>query len=423
MKREASIAIPDGDLQRLEAYGVAIRQIRSGQFLARQCLSVSGSTVDPANPVDVLGYELAQLAQWLELRFGEFRKILEVSEEISSELFAEKVLDRIYQTFSSLIPYDRIGCALLSENGQRLSAYWARASYENLKINKHYTADMAGSSLETTLVSGKPRIINDLEEYLFYHPDSVSTQLILAEGIHSNLTCPLIANGKPLGFLFFSSCQTNTYRDLHHDIFLQIAGQVSVLIERSLLYQQLFEVNRQLMEAHQQLKEQSMHDALTGVLNRGAIFELLNSHLCEAGRKKRLVAIIMADLDHFKDINDNHGHLAGDAVLHTVATTIEKTLRGYDHVGRYGGEEFLIILSEADVQTACEVAERVRQTVAALAVPCDGDVIRLSLRQGVALSYDDERADRLIARADAALYLAKQEGRNCYRLAPSGIAK
>ncbi len=218
MKREASIAIPDGDLQRLEAYGVAIRQIRSGQFLARQCLSVSGSTVDPANPVDVLGYELAQLAQWLELRFGEFRKILEVSEEISSELFAEKVLDRIYQTFSSLIPYDRIGCALLSENGQRLSAYWARASYENLKINKHYTADMAGSSLETTLVSGKPRIINDLEEYLFYHPDSVSTQLILAEGIHSNLTCPLIANGKPLGFLFFSSCQTNTYRDLHHDI-------------------------------------------------------------------------------------------------------------------------------------------------------------------------------------------------------------
>ena len=365
---------------------------------------------DVADPIDMLGHELAQLAEWLELRFEEFHKIQKVSEEIGNELYAENVLDRIYSTFSSLIPYDRIGCALLTDNGQIVRAYWTRAIYPNLKINKNYTAQLADSSLEAILVSGVPRIINDLENYLFDHPRSVSTQLIVAEGIRSSLTCPLIANDKPLGFLFFSSCRKDTYRDLHHDIFMQLAGQVSVLIEKSLLYQQL-------AEAHQQLKELSMRDALTGVLNRGTIFELLNKHLQKAERKKRPVAIIMVDLDHFKAINDEHGHLGGDAVLRTVATAIEKSLRSYDHIGRYGGEEFLIILNETDIKAACEAAERVRKAVEALKVQHENRIIQLSLSQGIALSCGDEQAEHLIARADAALYLAKQEGRNCCRLA------
>ncbi len=396
--------IKSSDLQRLETYSTAVRQMRNGEFHAITAPS------DVTGPVNILGHELAQLAEWLELRFEEFRKIQKVSEEISSELFAENVLDRIYSTFSSLIPYDRIGCALLADHGQVVRAYWTRAIYPDLKINKNYTAQLAGSSLETILVSGEPRIINDLESYLFDHPGSVSTQLIVAEGIHSSLTCPLIANGKPLGFLFFSSCRKDTYRDLHHDICMQIAGQVSVLIEKSLLYQQL-------AEAHQQLKELSMRDALTGVLNRGAIFELLNKYLQKAERKKWPVAIIMVDLDHFKAINDEHGHLGGDAVLRTVATAIEKSLRSYDHVGRYGGEEFLIILSEADSSTASEAAERVRKAVEALKIQHENRIIQLSLSQGIALSCGDEQAEHLIARADAALYLAKQEGRNCCRLA------
>lgn len=412
MKRKTSITITDSDLQRLESYSSALRQMRTGQFPA---LPAPGNV---AGPINAIGYELAQLAEWLDLRFKEFHKIQAVYEEIGSELFAESVLDRIYNTFTSLIPYDRIGCALLVENDQKLSAYWARAAYAELKIRKNYTAHMAGSSLESILATGEPRIINDLEDYLFEHPDSISTQLIVAEGIRSSLTCPLIANGKPLGFLFFSSCEKNTYRDLHHDIFLQIASQISMLIEKSLLYSRLFEQNRQLIDAHQQLKEQSMHDALTGTLNRSAIFELLNDHLCEAERKKWSVAIIMADLDHFKAINDKHGHIAGDTVLRTAAATMKKALRDYDHIGRYGGEEFLIILNEADIKTANEVAERVRQAVEVLDIQHEGKVIRVSLSQGIALSHGDERADHLIARADAALYIAKQEGRNCCRSAP-----
>lgn len=409
------MSIEDSDLQRLETYSTVVRQMRSGQFCP---IEVPASEEGPS-PVDLLGKELVELAKWLELRFGEFRKILEVSEEINRELFVENVLDRIYNTFSSLIPYHRLGCALLIKNDQSLQAYWARASYAGLKIEKHYTERMEGSSLEAILATGKPRIINDLERYLADHPESVSTKLIVAEGVRSSLTCPLIAHGKSLGFLFFSSCQKNTYRDLHYDLFLQIAGQVSVLIEKSLLYQQLFDLNQQLVEAHRQLKEKSMHDALTGVLNRGAIFELLDSRLCEARRKGWVVAVIMADLDHFKSINDSHGHLAGDAVLRSVAAAIRNALRGYDHIGRYGGEEFLIVLGEADSAAACKVAERVRRAVEALEVQYEGIVIKPSVSQGIALAGGDLRADKLLVRADAALYLAKQSGRNCCRLAPA----
>jgi diguanylate cyclase (GGDEF)-like protein len=240
----------------------------------------------------------------------------------------------------------------------------------------------------------------------------VSTQLIVAEGIRSSLTCPLIANGKPLGFLFFSSREKNTYRDLHQDIFLQIAGQVSVLIEKSQLYQQIFELNRRLIEAHQQLKEQSMRDALTGALNRGAVLELLENRLCLAGRQKQPVTVIMADIDHFKAINDSHGHLAGDAVLRAVVTAIDKVLRDYDRVGRYGGEEFLIILDDTGGDTACQIAERIRKAVEALEVLHEGKVIRLSLSQGVALAGSGESPNHLLSRADAALYRAKREGRN-----------
>ncbi|WP_209010989.1 sensor domain-containing diguanylate cyclase [Labrenzia sp. PHM005] len=415
MKTGAPAPIGETDLQRLENYGSAVRQMRAGQF---DKVSAPNNVADP---IDAFGHELAQLGQWLEVRFSEFRKLQELSEEIGSELFAENVLDRIYKTFRSLIPYDRIGCALLEDDGQFLCAYWARADYLDTRLNKNYTAKMAGSSLEQIIATGKPRIINDLEEYLAQNPGSKATRTIIAEGIRSSLTCPLIANGKPIGFLFFSSREKNTYDNVHHDIFLQIAGQVSVLIEKSLLYQQLFDLNTLLSEAHQQLKEQSMHDALTGVLNRGAIFELLEHDLSKAKRNNKPVTVIMADIDHFKSVNDNHGHIAGDAVLNLVATRIKNALRGYDHVGRYGGEEFMVVLSDTDLTATADIAERVRQSVEVLEVQHEDHTIQVTLSQGIAMSNGNETIDDLVARADKALYRAKQDGRNRYCMETSSL--
>jgi GAF domain-containing protein len=103
--------------------------------------------------------------------------------------------------------------------------------------------------------------------YLANNPKSLSTQLIVSEGIQSSLTCPLIADDKPIGFIFFSSKEKNTYIDAHQKVFISIARQISVLVEKSRLYQHIYDLNNQLITALSQLKEQSSRDALTSILN------------------------------------------------------------------------------------------------------------------------------------------------------------
>lgn len=387
-------------IEQLERYRDAVRAMREGQF---QGVALPASGTHGA--VAALGQDLALLGTWLDQRFAEFRKLQEVTLEIGGGLFIDNVLDRIYDAFDTLIPYDRIGCALLSDDTQVLRSHWARANYDGMRVNRGFSARLTGSSLTTVLASGKPRILNDLDAYLFEHPNSVSTQLIVAEGIRSSLTCPLVANSKPLGFLFFSSRDKNVYRNLHHDLFMQIAAQVSMLVEKSLLYQQLFDLNKQL-------KELSTHDSLTGLFNRSAILDALNARIKQAERKSRPVSVIMVDLDHFKAINDTHGHLAGDAVLRAVAGAMQGALREYDQLGRYGGEEFLVVLDDTDVESARLVAERMRCAVEDQTVEHDGQMLRLSASLGLAQARSGERPEGLIARADAALYSAKESGRN-----------
>jgi hypothetical protein len=140
------------DLSRLEHFRTTVRAMRAGHF---RVAVPPGS--DKTDAIDALGHELTQLAGWLDRRFAEFRKLQEVAVEIGGGLFTDNVLDRIYNSFSALIPYDRIGCALLVEEERALRAYWARATYPDLKINRGFTARMAGSSLETIFSTGKPR--------------------------------------------------------------------------------------------------------------------------------------------------------------------------------------------------------------------------------------------------------------------------
>ncbi len=166
-----------------------------------------------------------------------------ITEKINAGLTFEEILAALYGAMRSVLPYDRIGCALLDDNGTVLRSRWNRASYEPIHLKGDFSGRMQNSSLARILETGEPRILNDLEAYLIDHPESVSTRLIVEEGIRSSLTCPLVARNRPVGFLFFSSRSIGTYRDAHVDLYRRIAGQVSLTLEKSRLYDRVVELN------------------------------------------------------------------------------------------------------------------------------------------------------------------------------------
>ncbi len=154
-------------------------------------------------------------------------------------------------------------------------------------------------------------------------------------------------------------------------------------------------------------------DVLTGALNRRAFFEYGEKEYERAMRYKTTLAVIMIDLDHFKLINDNFGHAVGDATLIEVLNTLHKLIRNVDTIGRIGGEEFAALLPQTDLQTATELAQRLRSAVEELKVTVDGLSISITASFGVAvIDVANETLDESLKRADAALYRAKENGRN-----------
>ncbi len=168
-----------------------------------------------------------------------------------------------------------------------------------------------------------------------------------------------------------------------------------------------------LLQAQAALRHEATHDRLTGLWNRGMILDHLKRELSRTRRETKSLAVLMADLDHFKRVNDVHGHGAGDAVLREVGRRMRSVLRDYDAIGRYGGEEFLLVLAGAGASVAREVAERVRAAVEAAPV-LDGRLelsVSASLGAACTTSVGFE-ASALVQVADRALYRAKAAGRN-----------
>jgi diguanylate cyclase (GGDEF)-like protein len=176
----------------------------------------------------------------------------------------------------------------------------------------------------------------------------------------------------------------------------------------------ILDLQEELVVAREALRDQATHDGLTGLLNRVTILDALRTELTRAAREHHPVAVLMVDLDHFKLVNDTYGHLAGDAVLREAARRMMSSVRPYDSVGRYGGEEFLIVLPGCDAPAAQAQAERFREALACEPITTGGQSIRVTCSIGVSGSTGPSvsSSDSLVRDADLALYQAKDGGRN-----------
>jgi len=178
-------------------------------------------------------------------------------------------------------------------------------------------------------------------------------------------------------------------------------------------------LENRLVEAREEMRFKASHDALTTLWNRAVILELLARELSRAHRENATTVIILCDIDHFKAVNDSFGHLVGDEVLRETAKRLLASVRLYDFVGRYGGEEFLVVLNNCDPAFAFARAEEIRNTIAQRPVQTSTGPVPVTMSLGLLLSHEwgTRPAEELLHEVDAALYAAKRAGRNCVKVA------
>jgi diguanylate cyclase (GGDEF)-like protein len=247
----------------------------------------------------------------------------------------------------------------------------------------------------------------------------------------SVMCVPLISRGKTLGAIYIENrSEENLFSEEDLKTLEHFAAQAAVSIENAILNDELetrveertselARINKLLRDEIEERKrvEKRLHqlattDPLTGALNRRHFFNLAEQEFDRSQRYDRQIAIILLDVDHFKEINDNYGHIAGDQLLQTVSERFVNNLRQMDLFGRYGGDEFVILLPETELEQAKLAAERLHQVVTEDIVNTSRGSIPLQLSLGVASLSNKDDMEKLLIKADQALYTAKEAGRN-----------
>ncbi|WP_408155279.1 GGDEF domain-containing protein [Herbaspirillum lusitanum] len=239
--------------------------------------------------------------------------------------------------------------------------------------------------------------------------------MLLMHLIRKRVVRPLVDAKNLVVSLAEGNLDANIPRSRHAD---EVGGMMRAL---QVLRARIMERNslaREREELITQLQASSNTDFLTGVWNRRAFYTHAQQQMAVAQRYQRDLAIVMFDIDWFKRINDEYGHLAGDEILRGVAQTVQQLLRKVDVLARYGGEEFIVLLPESDLQNGMAVAQKLREALEQKSFVVDGgQELRVTASFGVAASVGQQALEQLIKLADEALYTAKDQGRNRVEMA------
>lgn len=340
-------------------------------------------------------------------------------QQLERGVLLDETLARVADAFRPLIPFDRIDCSFLEEDATRLVTYWVQSTLGALKLNPGFARALSLSSLEQVLATGEPRVVDDLQRFATQHPESVATRRLIDEGGRSSLAGPLVVDGVPIGFLSFTSGALGAYTSQHQALFREVAPSVSAVVAMSRAYEQLVAHNRTLIERNQRLQVVATTDPLTGVMNRRAIDHVLQRAWLKHVQERTSCGVILADIDHFKAINDQWGHASGDAALGEFTRRIAGQLRKDDACGRYGGEEFLVVVSGVTEEQLLQTADRLRRAISREPFAIGPGIIVTASFGAAHTALGVPSPAELLGASDRALYEAKNDGRNRVRLATS----
>lgn len=254
-----------------------------------------------------------------------------INQKIAAQQSLEQLVDFLFESVQPIVTADRVGVSFVEEQGGRLVAHYARAHYEPLILKKGYAEDLAGSSLERVIASGRPRIIDDLERYLADHPTSASTKLLVREGVRSSMTCPLLVDGRVAGLLFFSARRPHAYTEHHVRLHQAMAERLGQAVEKARRIEELAQANQ-------------------------AYFEMLGfvSHELKSPLASIVMDITVLDRGYLGDLSAEQRERLGRMKIR--ADFLLNLIREYLDLARIEGGE-LTIRPQADVDVATAIVD------------------------------------------------------------------
>lgn len=345
----------------------------------------------------------------------------------------EDVLTSIAGTIAGVSGIDYISVDIVDERGhvQLRCINVERPGTEELRYRWKRGAERADPVRTLVLRTGRPALF----------PDAQNDERIPEAGrsffvrtlIRSAAVFPLVTKDEVLGVLSAASHHPHTFDGAEVELLEVLAAQVATAVKGIQLYRQLAQSRAQLSEVNEQLLESmgvehhlARTDELTGIPNRRFIDETVDAECARSSRYGQPLSVVLADLDHLKEINDSFGHAVGDAMLRHVARLARETCRNVDVVGRYGGDEFVFVLPNTGLEEAAGLAERFRQRLEESRLrDRNGGLVLSTASLGVAEWRPSEidAPPSLLPKADRAMYAAKASGRNCTMLSEGDSAR
>jgi diguanylate cyclase (GGDEF)-like protein/PAS domain S-box-containing protein len=310
---------------------------------------------------------------------------------VTETLETDDTIARILEQLNHVIPYDSASVQLLE--GNDLVIVGGRG-FSNPKSVLGIRFPITDKPNSIVMETGKPHYIPETgDQYPNFNE-------IGNLHIHSWLGVPLIFQGKIIGLLTIDSTKSNHFQEEDIKSASEFSNQVAIALENARIFEEA--------------QSRAVTDPLTGLYNRRGLFELGKVEFARSSRLDHPFSAIMLDLDHFKNTNDTYGHAVGDQVLCELVNRCKKCVREIDYIGRYGGEEIIILLPETGIHAGLVVAERLRATIATLPIQINEE-LKLNITASLGVACRDEHTtslEMLTIRADQAMYMAKHKGRN-----------